>query len=88
MIVITTKTYNCNNAFTYNKCINNTIVHLKLLIYLHLKINWLQVAVILKEELFHKNVLQDVKRLNRPSYCQPGDFSQFCQSLWDQTHQL
>ena len=34
MIVITTKTYNCNNAFTYNKCINNTIVHLKLLIFL------------------------------------------------------
>ena len=33
MIVITTKTYNCNNAFTYNKCINNTIVHLKLLIF-------------------------------------------------------
>ena len=52
------------------------------------KINWLQVAVILEEELLHKNVLQDVKRLNRPSYCQPGDFSQFCQSLCDQTHQL
>ncbi|KAI0218468.1 hypothetical protein LSAT2_029840 [Lamellibrachia satsuma] len=51
-----------------------------------LDVQLVQVAVILEEELLHKNVLQDVKRLNRPSYCQPGDFSQFCQSLCDQTH--
>ena len=31
-------------------------------------------AVILQEELLHKNLLQDVKKLIRPSYCQPGDF--------------
>ena len=32
-------------------------------------------AVILEEEMLHKNVLQDVKKLTTPSYCQPGDFT-------------
>ena len=36
-------------------------------------------AVILEEEMLHKNVLQDVKKLTRPSYCQPENFSQSCQ---------
>ena len=43
-------------------------------------------AVILQEELLHKNVLQDVKKCTRPGLVL--GFLQSCQSFCDQTHQL